>query len=55
MRRELLHLNLEEENAYSMAFSPDGSKLVTGFESGTALVWDVSPAWEKIGGKDSGR
>jgi len=33
-----------------MAFSPDGKMLVTGLESGTALVWDVSPAWEKLGG-----
>jgi WD40 repeat protein len=36
-----------------MAFSPDGRKLVTGLESGTALVWDVSAVWDKLGGKPS--
>jgi hypothetical protein len=33
-----------------MAFSADGNQLVTGLETGTALVWDVSAAWEKLVG-----
>ena len=53
MRRELLHIDVGEEYVTSMAFSADGNQLVTGLETGTALVWDVSAVWDKLGGNPS--
>ena len=42
----LLAADFERPNG--LAFSPDGRKLVTGLDNGTALIWDVSAAYDKL-------
>jgi WD40 repeat protein len=39
---ELLTLESADNRTCFMSFSPDGNRLITGFRSGTAIVWDVS-------------
>ncbi len=41
-RRQLLTLEPRDARALSFAFSADGSRLVSGFDGGTAIVWDVA-------------
>jgi WD40 repeat protein len=38
----VLTLASEDARATSFAFSPDGKRLLSGFDNGTAIVWDVS-------------
>lgn len=40
--RPILSLEPNDDRACSFAFSPDSTRLVTGLQRGTALVWDVS-------------
>jgi hypothetical protein len=35
-----------------MAFSSDGRRIVTGMETGSSLVWDVSAAWQQLSAAD---
>ncbi len=46
-QRELLKIDLQGADPYSLALSRDGRRMITGFEDGTALVWDVSAARDK--------
>jgi WD40 repeat protein len=41
--KEVLCLRDPEARALSLAFSPDGRRLVSGMTDGTALVWDLEP------------
>jgi len=43
--KQVLTLQPENTRAVSFAFSPDGRRLVTGMDTGTALVWDISEAY----------
>lgn len=40
--RPMMRLEPNDDRAYSFAFSPDSTRLVTGLQRGTALVWDLS-------------
>jgi WD40 repeat protein len=40
--KELLCLEGHAVHSTSLAFSPDGTRLLAGFHNGTALIWDVS-------------
>jgi WD40 repeat protein len=44
---ELLTLNVGA-NVYSVAFSPDGTRIVTGSDDGTARVWDAQSGKELL-------
>ena len=37
----VLVLDPPDDGAVVLAFSPDGTRLFTGFHRGTAIVWDV--------------
>jgi WD40 repeat protein len=39
--KSLLTLRPPDDRATSFAFSPDNSKLLTGLQRGTAMIWDV--------------
>lgn len=54
-RKQLLELAMPREQVYSMAFSPDGRRIVTGLETGSSLVWDVSAAWQQLSAADRDR
>jgi WD40 repeat protein len=41
-RQVVLTLSPGDARAMSFAFSPDGKRLLTGLDNGTAIVWDVS-------------
>jgi WD40 repeat protein len=41
-RQLVLTLSPGDARAMSFAFSPDGKRLLTGLDNGTAIVWDVS-------------
>jgi WD40 repeat protein len=41
--QEVLRLRDPEARAVSLAFAPDGRRLIAGMTDGTALVWDVNP------------
>jgi len=45
--KQVLTLQPENTRAVSFAFSPDGRRLVTGMDTGTALIWDISDAYGK--------
>jgi len=45
---ELRHFQLQDGGGWSLTFSPDGKRLVTGTGRGTALVWDVSDVYDKL-------
>ena len=45
---ELQRFQLPDNGIFSLAFSPDGKRLVSGDNRGTALVWDVSNAYEEL-------
>ena len=47
-RKPLLELSTPTDQVYSIAFSPDGRRIITGLETGSALVWDVSAAWQQL-------
>jgi WD40 repeat protein len=42
--QELMALDPGNIRAASFAFSPDGKRLVSGMENGTALVWELQAA-----------
>lgn len=42
--RERLQLHPDDARARKVAFSPDGTRLVTSMDRGTIVVWDVTPA-----------
>ncbi len=44
--RELLRLETGGQGVQSLAFSRDGRTLVSGLDNTTALIWDVSAAYE---------
>ncbi len=46
--QQAARLHGHESLARSLAFSPDGSRLASGQEDSTALVWDVSTARRKL-------
>jgi WD40 repeat protein len=46
--KEVLRLRYAAAGAWAFAFSPDGRKLASGMTDGTALIWDVSPAYDKF-------
>jgi WD40 repeat protein len=48
------HLSSEDVDINDLAFSPDGSRLVSGNEDGTAMVWDV-PSGKRLGALASGK
>jgi WD40 repeat protein len=39
--RHVLALQPRDDRAVVLSFSPDGTRLFTGFERGTAIIWDV--------------
>ena len=41
---QILTLEPGDGRASVMAFSPDGTRLFTGFDRGSGIVWDVSPS-----------
>jgi len=45
--QELWHGRGPREQIYSFAFSPDGTRLATGVQDGTCLVWDISSTEQK--------
>jgi len=45
---ELQRFQLPDNGIWSLAFSPDGKRLVSGDNRGTALVWDVTDAYERL-------
>ncbi len=45
---ELQRFQLPYNGIMSLTFSPDGKRLVSGSGRGTALVWDVSDAYERL-------
>ena len=47
-QRELAHFDLGRENCHRLVFSPDGNRILVGFYDGTALVYDVSAALNKV-------
>ena len=47
-KRELAHFDLGRENCDRIVFSPDGGRILVGFYDGTALVYDVSAALNKV-------
>jgi WD40 repeat protein len=47
--RELLRLQSPDAHFWSVAFSPDGRRVLTGMDDGSALIWDLSKAHEKLG------
>ena len=47
-QRELTRYDLGRENCDRLVFSPDGSRILVAFLDGTALVYDVSAAWNKV-------
>ena len=51
-RKQLLQLAMPRGQVYSMAFSPDGRRIVTGLDTGSSLVWDVSAAWKQLSAAD---
>ena len=42
--KEIGCLQGHDANVTSLAYSPDGTRLVSGFYDGTALIWDVKDA-----------
>jgi RNA polymerase sigma factor (sigma-70 family) len=57
--RELTQLDGHDSDVTSLAFSPDGKRLVSGLSNGTVLVWDISaralpagPAAVELGTKE---
>jgi WD40 repeat protein len=47
--REILSFPLDDGEVRSLAFSPDGKRLLSGMDRGDALVWDVAVAYQKLG------
>ncbi|HUE74777.1 MAG TPA: WD40 repeat domain-containing protein [Pirellulaceae bacterium] len=54
-RKQLLELAMPREQVYSIVFSPDGRRIVTGLETGSLLVWDVSAAWQQLSVADGNK
>ena len=42
--REIGSFEMDDGNVRSLAFSPDGTRLISGMELGDTLIWDVSTA-----------
>jgi WD40 repeat protein len=49
--REVLAIPSGDSRLFALALSPDGRRVVTGMDDGSALIWDVSKAVEKLGPK----
>jgi WD40 repeat protein len=47
-KRELAHFDLGRENCHRIVFSQGGNRILVGFYDGTALVYDVSAALNKV-------
>ena len=47
-KREVLRLEPGVSGALSLAFSSDGKTLVSGMWDTTALVWDISAAYDAL-------
>jgi WD40 repeat protein len=47
-QKELVRFDLGRELCDRAVFSPDGNRIAVGFYDGTALVYDVSAAWNKV-------
>jgi len=48
---QVLALEPRDDRAVVLAFSPDGTKLFSGFHRGSAMVWDVRPGERRSGTK----
>jgi WD40 repeat protein len=46
--KELLSLGSQRAAVTALAISPDGTKLVSGLRDNTALVWDLTPALQRL-------
>jgi WD40 repeat protein len=46
--RELVSLSSGDSQTGSFAFSPDGRRVLTGMDDGSALIWDISKAHEEF-------
>lgn len=46
--RELLTLDPKRAGTAALAFTPDGTRLLTGFSSGSVLIWNAKTARDKL-------
>jgi WD40 repeat protein len=46
--KEVLRFPYADSQALAYGFSPDGRRLLSGMADGTALIWDVSEAYNKL-------